>query len=98
MKIVPLFDRVLLKGSEESTSQNGIYIPHDTNERSQIMIVIATGSGVNESGETIDMVVNAGDRVLVSKYAGTEVTSENQKFWILKQCDILAKIIMGDGE
>ena len=93
MEIVPLFDRVLLKSVEEKTTENNIYVPRDTSERSQIMTVTAVGSGIDESGQAIEMVVGVGDSVVVSKYAGTEVVNGNDKFWILKQCDILARII-----
>jgi len=83
MKIKPIHDRVLLKPVEEKVSAAGILIPKEATERSQTMTVIALG-------ET-EIAVNIGDRVIVSKYAGTEVIIGNEKYYILNQYDILAK-------
>jgi chaperonin GroES len=92
MKIKPLFDRVLLEPIPTNISQGGIYIPREATERSQIMTVIETGDGIGEYGEKTEMVVTTGDKVLVSKYAGTEIINGTEKYYVLKQCDILAKI------
>jgi len=82
--IVPLFDRVLLKKVyEEQKSREGIYVPREQTERSQVMEVVSTGSGINFG-------VKVGGRVVVAKYAGTEVILGVEKFFIVKQCDILA--------
>jgi len=83
MKIAPLFDRVLLRPVTTHVSQGGIYIPKEATERSQIMTVVAIGEP--------DIPVKVGDKVVVSKYAGTEVIIDNEKFYVLSQYDILAK-------
>jgi len=97
MQIKPLFDRVLLKAEAaetgaKSAGSGGVYVPRDANERSQLMIVESVGMGIDESGNKTEMAVSVGDKVLVSKYAGAEITIDGQKFWIFKQCDILAKL------
>ena len=84
MQIKPLFDRVLLKPEQEQITTSGIYIPQSTAERSHIMQVVALGTG--------EFAVAPGDRIVVHKYAGTELAVGNDKFYIVKQCDILAKI------
>ena len=94
--IKPLFDRVLLKNAEQEASETGIYVPKDTLERSLTMQVIAVGDGSCEDGAKI--VVSVGDIVIVGKYTGTEVVYGNQKFWIVTQCDILAKLNNTEGE
>lgn len=92
MTITPLFDRILLKPIVEKMSDGGIYLPNEAGVRSQIMTVVAVGSGFNEDGQKIEMIVAVGERVVVSRYAGTEVVLGTEKLWILKQCDILAKV------
>ena len=88
MQITPLFDRVLLKPEVERVSTAGIYIPQSTAERSHIMTVEAVAA----PAESPTPAVTVGDRVVVHKYAGTELIVDNQKFFIVKQCDILAKL------
>ena len=83
MKITPLFDRVLLKPITTQISQGGIYIPKEASERSQIMTVIAVGEP--------DTPIKIGDKVVVSKYAGTEVIFDNEKYYVINKYDILAK-------
>lgn len=83
MKIKPLFDRVLLRPVETHVTQSGIYVPKTATERSHIMTVIATGGEARK-------IINIGDRVIVSKYAGTEIIEGNEKLYVMNQFDILA--------
>ena len=91
MNITPLFDRVLLKPEAEQLTTGGIYIPQTQTERSRIMQVVSVGSGTTTPDQPNPM-VSVGDRVVVHKYAGTELVVANDKYYIVKQCDILAKL------
>jgi co-chaperonin GroES (HSP10) len=91
MKITPLFDRVLLKPAEDQVSASGIHIPRDRTERTQMMIVEAVGEGCRSDG--MEPLLRPGDRVAVSKYAGTEIATDGGgKRFIMRQIDILARI------
>ena len=93
MKLVPLGDRVVLKQLEaEQTTKSGIVLPGQEKEKPQQAEVIAVGPGGVVDGKGIKMEVKAGDKVIYSKYAGTEVKLEDEKFIIVKQNDILAVI------
>ena len=93
MKLVPLGDRVVLKQLEaEQTTKSGIVLPGQEKEKPQQAEVIAVGPGGVVDGKEIKMEVKAGDNVIYSKYAGTEVKLEDEKFIIVKQSDILAVI------
>lgn len=93
MKLVPLGDRVVLKHLEaEQTTKSGIVLPGQEKEKPQQAEVIAVGPGGTVDGKEIKMEVKAGDKVIYSKYAGTEVKIEDEKFIIVKQSDILAVI------
>ena len=93
MKLVPLGDRVVLKQLEaEQTTKSGIVLPGQEKEKPQQAEVIAVGPGGVVDGKEIKMEVKAGDKVIYSKYAGTEVKLEDEKFIIVKQSDILAII------
>lgn len=93
MKLVPLGDRVVLKQLEaEQTTKSGIVLPGQEKEKPQQAEVIAVGPGGVVDGKEIKMEVKAGDKVNYSKYAGTEVKLEDEKFIIVKQNDILAVI------
>ena len=93
MKLVPLGDRVVLKQHEaEQTTKSGIVLPGQEKEKPQQAEVIAVGPGGVVDGKEIKMEVKAGDKVIYSKYAGTEVKLEDEKFIIVKQNDILAVI------
>ena len=93
MKLVPLADRVVLKQLEaEQTTKSGIVLPGMEKEKPQQAEVIAVGPGGVVDGKEIKMEVKAGDNVIYSKYAGTEVKLEDEKFIIVKQSDILAII------
>ena len=93
MKLVPLADRVILKQLEaEQTTKSGIVLPGQEKEKPQQAEVIAVGPGGVVDGKEIKMEVKTGDKVIYSKYAGTEVKLDDEKFIIVKQSDILAVI------
>ena len=93
MKLVPLFDKVVLKqlGAEETT-KSGIVLPGAAKEKPQQAEVIAVGPGGVIDGKEVTMQVKAGDKVIYSKYSGTEVEIEDEKYVIVKQNDILAVV------
>jgi len=92
MKIRPLHDRILVKRvDEESTTAGGIIIPDTAKEKPQEAIVVAVGTGkIADDGSTIPMEVAQGERVLMSKYAGTDVTLDGEEHSIIRQDDVLA--------
>ncbi|HHX24101.1 MAG TPA: co-chaperone GroES [Thermoanaerobacterales bacterium] len=93
MNIKPLGIRVLLKEVEsEETTKSGIVIPSNVREKPYMAEVVEVGPGEVKDGREIKMEVKKGDRVLYSKYAGTEVKLENEKYLLVKQDDILAVI------
>jgi len=94
MKITPLHDRVLLKRLEEGeVKKGGIIIPDTAKEKPQEAEVIAVGKGrLDDDGKIIPLDVKKGDRVLIGKYSGTEVTIDGVEHIILREEEILAKI------
>lgn len=91
MNIKPLGDRVVIKMLEsEETTKSGIVLPGSAKEKPQVAEVVAVGPGTFVDGKEIKMEVKVGDKVLMSKYSGTEVKYEGQEYTILKQGDILA--------
>lgn len=93
MKIRPLFDRVVLKPLEnESETKSGILLPMASQEKSQLGLVVAVGSGQNADGKEVGMQVKEGDKVLFGKYTGTEITIDEEKYVVVRQPDILAII------
>jgi len=91
MKIKPLCDRVVIKMLEtEETTKSGIVLPGTAKEKPQVAEVVEVGPGGVVDGKEIKMEVKKGDRVLISKYAGTEVKLDNEEYTILRQSDILA--------
>ncbi|SEW02290.1 co-chaperone GroES [[Clostridium] fimetarium] len=93
MKLVPLGDRVVIKQLiAEETTKSGIVLPGQAKEKPQQAEVVAVGPGGMIDGKEVQMQVKAGDKVIYSKYAGTEVDVENEEFIIVKQSDILAVI------
>lgn len=89
--IKPVADRVLIKMEEgEETTKSGIILSTSAKEKPQIAKVIAVGSGGNVDGNNIEMYIKEGQKVIVSKYAGTEVKYEGEEYLIVKQSDILA--------
>jgi chaperonin GroES len=91
MKIKPLGDRVVIKMLEtEETTKSGIVLPGSAKEKPQVAEITAVGPGGIVDGKEVKMEVKVGDKVLISKYAGTEVKIDNQEYTILRQSDILA--------
>ena len=87
----PYLDKVVIKMVEtEETTQSGIVLPGNAKEKPQMAEVLAIGPGAVEDGKTIPMEVKVGDKVLMSKYAGTEVKIDGNEYIILSQKDILA--------
>lgn len=93
MKIKPLADRVVIKAlAAEETTQSGIILAPAAQEKPQVAEVIAVGPGGNVDGKEITMHVKCGDKVIASKYAGTEVKMDGETFTIVRQSDILAVV------
>jgi chaperonin GroES len=91
MTMKPLGDRVVIKMIEmEETTRSGIVLPGTAKEKPQVAEIVAVGPGGVIDGKDVTMQVKVGDRVLISKYAGTEVKMDNVEYTILKQSDILA--------
>ncbi len=90
--IKPLNDRVLIKMVEaEETTKSGIILTSGSQEKPQIAEVVEVGpGGVDEDGKKIVMQIKKGDKVITSKYSGTEVKYEGTEYIIVKQSDILA--------
>ena len=93
MNIKPLADRVVIKMLEaEETTKSGIILAATAKEKPQIAEVVAVGPGGVVDGKEVKMELAVGDRVIMSKYAGTEVKLDGEEYIILRQSDILAKI------
>lgn len=94
MKIRPLNDRILVKRLEgEQTTKGGIIIPDSAKEKPAEGEVIAVGHGrLNDKGARVPVELKAGDRVLFSKYGGTDVKIDNEDYLILREDDILAVV------
>ena len=94
MKLQPLGDRVVIKQLEaEEMTKSGIVLPGTAKEKPQEATVVAVGPGGVVDGKEIKMEVKEGDRVIYSKYAGTEVKHSEEEYIIVKQSDILAIVI-----
>ncbi len=94
MKIRPLNDRVLVKRLEsEERSAGGIIIPDSAKEKPAQGQVVAVGPGkLNEAGQRVALNVKAGDKVLFSKYGGTEVKLDSEDFLIMREDDVLGVV------
>ena len=93
MTLVPLGDRVVLKQVEaEETTKSGIVLPGQAQEKPQQAEVVAVGPGGVVEGKEVKMEVEVGNKVIYSKYAGTEVKLDGEEYIIVKQNDILAVI------
>lgn len=91
MTIKPLADRVVIKMVEaEESTKSGIILAGSAKEKPQIAEIVAVGPGGIVDGNEVKMYVNKGDKVLISKYAGTEVKVDGVEYTILRQSDILA--------
>ncbi len=93
-KLTPLGDRVVIKAlDKEEVSVGGIIIPDTAKERPQEGEVIAVGPGrMTDDGKRLALDISAGDKVIFSKYAGTEVKIDNEDYLIVRESDVLAKI------
>lgn len=93
MNIQPLGDRVVIKMVEtEETTKSGIVLPGSAKEKPQVAEVVAVGPGGVIDGKEVKMELSVGDKVITSKYAGTEIKLDGNEYTILKQSDVLAKI------
>ena len=91
MKIKPLADRVVIKlVEEEETTKGGLILSGSAKEKPQVAEVIAVGPGGNVDGKEVEMIVKVGDKVLYSKYGGTEVHYQGEDYLIVSARDILA--------
>ena len=91
MKLRPLFDKVVLKMTEaEETTASGIILSAASKEKPQVAEVVAVGPGGIVDGKEVVMTVKVGDKVITSKYAGTEVKCNGTEYNIVRQNDILA--------
>ncbi|OEH85212.1 co-chaperone GroES [Desulfuribacillus stibiiarsenatis] len=87
----PLGDRVIIKVvAQEEKTASGIVLPESAKEKPQQGEIVAVGNGRFEDGKRVELDVKAGDQVIYSKYAGTEVKHNGQEFLILRESDILA--------
>ncbi len=93
MKLKPLADRVILKMVEsEETTKSGIILTAAAKEKPQVAEVLAVGPGGVVEGKDITMYVKVGDKVIMSKYSGTEVKIDGEDLVVVKQNDILAVV------
>lgn len=93
-KVKPLGDRVVVKPiTEEEVTKGGIILPDTAKEKPQRGEIVAVGPGrIGDEGKRIVPEVKKGDKVIYSKYAGTEIKMDDEEFLILREGDILAKI------
>ena len=93
MKLVPLFDKVVIQHIEANeTTASGIFLPSSAQEKPQMAKVVAVGEGGVIDGKEINMIVKTGDTVLYSKYSGNEFKVDGKELTIIRQSDILAII------
>jgi chaperonin GroES len=94
VKVKPLGDRVLVQPIEETeVKKGGIIIPDTAKEKPQEGKVVALGTGkIDDNGKKVDFTVKAGDKVLISKYGGTEIKIDNETYLIMREDDILGII------
>lgn len=91
-KIKPLSDHILVQRVESLSQKGGIFIPESAKEKPQEAKVIAVGPGKVEDGKRVPLEVKVGDNVLITKYGGTEITYNDEKYIILREEDIIAVI------
>ena len=93
MKIKPLGDRVVIKNVEaEETTKSGLLLTSSAKEKPQMAIILAVGPGGNVDGKEITMHVAEGQKVIYSKYAGTEIKLDGVEYIICRQSDLLAVV------
>lgn len=96
MKMQPLADRLIVKVIEpiEEKTKSGLYVPDTAKEKPQEGEVLAVGPGaLNEKGERIPMSVAVGDKIIFSKYAGTEIKLDGEEYLVMAERDVLAKLV-----
>lgn len=91
MTVTPLFDRVLIKRSEETTkTRSGLFLPESATEKPVQGVVLAVGQGkVADNGKVTPLTVKVGDRVVFNKYAGTEIKVDGEERLVMREEDIL---------
>ena len=93
MTVKPLSDRVMIKMEEaEETTKSGIVLAGSAKEKPQIADVVAVGPGGMVDGKEVVMNIKVGDRVITSKYSGTEIKIDGEEYTIVRQSDILAVV------
>ena len=93
MTLKPLLDRVVIKSvAAEETTKSGIILTGSAKEKPQVAEVVAVGPGGVVDGKEVTMYVKPGDKVIYSKYAGTEVKLDGEEYTIVRQSDILAVV------
>ena len=91
MKIIPLFDRVVIQQLDaQEQTKGGILLPSSMQEKPQLAKVVFVGGGEDSNGNPINMLVKPGDTIFYSKYSGMEYKFGNETFTIIRQTDILA--------
>lgn len=90
----PLGDRLLVQRIEqEETLKGGIILPESAKKKQEVAVVVAIGSGkITDDGKTLPMPVKAGDKVLMDKYSGQEVTVDDEEYVVLRAGDVIATI------
>ena len=93
MKLKPLADRVVLKqNAAEDRTSSGIFLTASAQEKHEVYEVVEVGPGGMVEGNQVDMIVKAGQQVLVGKYSGSKVKLDDEEYTIVRQSDILAVI------
>ena len=93
MNLKPLFDRVVIKDAEmEETTKGGLILTSSAKEKTQYAYVVSVGPGGVVDGKDVTMQVKEGQKVVYSKYAGTEIKLDGEEYKIIRQNDILAVI------
>ena len=93
MKIKPLFDRIVIEPLDaEEKTKSGIVLLAKDQEKPQIARVVAVGPGGDVDGKEVKMVLKVGDKVLYSKYAGSEYKIDDKNFTVMRQSDVLAVV------
>ena len=94
MKLKPLGDRLIVQAiEEEETTASGLVLPDTAKEKPQKGTVVAVGDGAIEDGERRPLDVGEGDEVLYSKYGGTEIKVDGKDLLVLRESDVLAKVV-----
>ena len=93
MKLKPLADRVVIKMAEaEETTKSGIILTGNAKEKPQVAVVVEVGPGGVVDGKEIKMTVKKGDKVITSKYSGTEIKCDGEEYIVVRQGDILCVV------